>query len=281
MRTLQGKRALVTGACGGLGRALVSRLVDEGMRVALLDVDEAGLQNIDDADFRDDAKPLRIPCDLADGSQIKAAVDRLLTEWGGIDLLVNNAGIVYYGKSHVMTQAEWDRMLAVNLTGPIQLTRLLLPHLLAEPESHIVNVSSVYGFMATNRSTAYHVTKYGLVGFSEALRAEYAGKNLGVTVLCPSFVRETGLFTSMSAGSGQVRVPPAWICTTAERIADQAVRAVYRNRRMVLTGWLSKLLHFSRRLMPGFLDWLYHIRRPRLFKLRRTKRRTQVADSAR
>lgn len=267
---------MVTGACGGLGRALVSRLAAEGTRLALLDVDEAGLAEFDDGTIPFVEPPVCLTCDLADPQQIHDTVSALVDQWGGLDLLINNAGIVYYGKSHVMTADEWDRVLRVNLTGPVELTRLLLPHLLAGGEAHIVNVSSVYGFFTTNRCTAYHLTKFGLVGFSEALRAEYAGQGLGVTVLCPSFVRTTGLFTSMEAGSGRVRVPPKWICTTAEKIANQAVRAIRRNRRMVLTGWLAKCTHLARRLMPGLFDRLYHLRRPRWLKPRGAKRREPV-----
>lgn len=260
MQRIRGKRVLVTGAAGGIGRAIARRLGREGARLALLDKDEQKLQAIDGNEFAPGGDLLRLACDLCDDDQIEAAADRLLREWGGLDILVNNAGVVYYGRTDAMSHDEWQQVLGANLLGPMRLTRLLLPHLLAEPEAHIVNVSSMYGYFATNRCSAYHATKFAIVGFSEALRAEYARRGLGVTVLCPAFVR-TDLFTSMAGENGGVSIPPSWICTTAEKVAERAVRAIYRNRRLEVVGWLARATWWLRRIAPGLFDVLYHVGR--------------------
>ncbi len=268
MRTIRGKRALITGAASGIGRAIAIGLAREGAQLALLDVDRDGLQRIDSEVLGSDCEPIRLPCDLRDDSQIEAAVARIVSEWGGLDILVNNAGVVYYGRTHAMSKQEWQQVLDVNLLGPAELTRLLLPHLLAQPEAHVVNVSSMYGYVATNRCTAYHLTKSALIGFSEALRAECARSGLGVSVICPAFVR-TGLFASMARGTGRVTAPPAWMCTTPENVARKAIRAIYRNRRMVLAGWLAHCVHLIRRVAPGLFDRMYHVRRPNWLKSRK------------
>jgi 3-oxoacyl-[acyl-carrier protein] reductase len=267
MRTVQGKRALITGAAGGLGLAIATRLARDGAKVALLDKNAEALLKIDRKLLGAEEEPLHLPCDLRDDDCIAGAVERLITEWGGVDILVNNAGVAYYGRSHEMSKDEWQEILEVNLIRSIELTRLLLPQLLAQPESHIVNVASMYGYFVTNRSTAYHLTKFGLIGFSEALRAEYARTNLGVTALCPGFVK-TGLFRSMSCEGDRDRSPPSWICTSAEKVASQAVRSITRNRRLVKTGWLAHVTYLVRRVMPGLFDSMYHLGRPRWIKRR-------------
>src|SRR5262249_7265241 len=152
-------------------------------------------------------------CDLSQPAQVSACVQDALSCWGALDILVNNAGVAYYGPTERMTPGQWDWLLQVNLRSPIQLTQELLPTLLHRPEAHILNVCSIAGLVAGRKLAAYPVSKFGLVGFSEALRAEYAHRGLGVTALCPGLVR-TGLF--QAAVSGQpgkpVKPPPRWLC---------------------------------------------------------------------
>lgn len=265
MRCMQGKRALITGAAGGIGRAIARRLAAEGVQLALLDNNAAALETMDDPALAGAGKPLRLVCDLADPQQIAAAVLRLEQAWGGVEILVNNAGVVYYGKTHEMTAAESQRLMQVNLCGAIELTRRLLPDMLSAEEAHVVNICSMYGYFTTNASTLYHASKFGLLGFSEALRAECARESLNVSAICPGFV-ETGLFDSMLEHHGRRKRPPGWICTTADRVASQTVSAIRGNRRVLLTGWLAHATHAIRRLAPGLIDRLYHLRRPRALK---------------
>ena len=177
-----------TGAASRIGLAIAKRLAREGAQLALLDENPHKMETIDRESFGPDCRLLTVSCNLCDSRQIRAAVDTISTEWGGLDVLVNSAGNAFYGSTQAMSQEDWQRLLDVSLLGPVELTRLLLPLLLDAEEAHVLNVSSVYGFLATNRCTAHHLTKFGLLGFSEALRAEFAHGRLGVTVLCPDFV---------------------------------------------------------------------------------------------
>src|SRR5262249_21356130 len=116
-------------------------------------------------------------------------------------------------------------VLAINLLAPLQLIREWLPILLTRPEPHILNVCSVAGLVAGGKLAAYHASKYALVGFSESLRAEYSARRLGVTALCPGFVR-TNIFQAAMrdrACKKPVRVPPWWLCSSPETIAARAV----------------------------------------------------------
>lgn len=264
MRVLRETKALVTGAANGIGRAIALRLAREGVDLYLLDIDEQGLAEVVKQAKQAGVAAIGRRCDVSSERQISQANAALLDRWGELDILVNNAGVCFYGPTLEMTGDQWQRLLAINLLAPVQFVRELTPTLLSRPESHILNVASMYGLVATNRCSAYHLSKFGLVGFSEALRAEYARSGLGVTALCPGFVT-TELFQSMpNAASGRTqRTPPRWACTTPERVADKAVRAIQRNARVALVTPLAHAAYYTRRIAPGLVDLLYHIGRRR------------------
>jgi short-subunit dehydrogenase len=194
-------------------------------------------------------------CDLSHSRAIDALANELIGHWGEIDILVNNAGVAWYGPTAKMTDGEWDRLLAINLHAPIRLTTKLLPALLARPEAHVINMASICGFVCGGRFAAYHVSKFGLVGFSEALRAEFGRHGLGVTAVCPGPVL-TSLYKNAPCGyhRRQTPSPPAWLCTTADRVAAKTIRAIYRNEAVSFVGLAAHLLHYSKRLAP----WLFY-----------------------
>jgi short-subunit dehydrogenase len=263
MRTLFGKRALVTGGASGIGRAIAIRLAREGTDLCLVDIDQDGLAETETAAAKHGIRVLTAICDLSDPQALQATVEKILAIWGHVDLLVNNAGIAYYGPTSNMTSEQWDRLLAINLLAPIQLTRQLLPILLRRPDAHILNVASMLGLVATQRAVAYQVSKFGLVGFSEGLRAEFCRQGLGVTCLCPGFVR-TRLFDTGDWCSP--RRPPAWLMASPEQVAERAVHGILHNKRLVIVTWYAKLLHLLKRLAPGLLDGLHLLGRARALR---------------
>lgn len=255
MRHLRGKWALVTGAAAGIGRALSLALAKEGTHLLLVDQDAAGLEATASLVRGSGVEAQTRVVDLAELDQVRALADTVLTQGPIIDLLVNNAGILHYGPSEQMRQSELDRLLAVNLLAPLTLTRSLLPLLLCRPESHLVNVSSVYGLVVTPRSAAYHASKFGLVGFSESLAVEYAGTPFHVTTVCPGYVW-TSLFANSTSGrdDGRIRYPPRWVCITPEQVATATILAIYRNRRLVVVSHLARCMYYVQRLAP-WLPW--------------------------
>jgi short-subunit dehydrogenase len=265
MRTIRNKTALVTGAASGIGRAIALRLAREGADLYLLDLDEAGLSKVVTAAQQMGVEALGRYCDVSQLSQIKECADHILARWGGVDILVNNAGITYYGQTDQMTAEHCQRLLAINLHAPIHLTRELLPSLLARPEAHVLNVASFFGLVGTRKTALYTSSKFGIVGFSESLRAEYGKRGLGVTALCPGFV-DTGLFSNALLGNDQQQAkrPPRWMLSTPEKIADRAVHAIYRNRAVVVPQFYAKLVCYGKRFFPGLYDWANHLSRKRL-----------------
>jgi short-subunit dehydrogenase len=261
MKLLKGKRCLLTGAASGIGRALALELASEGVHLYLLDIDANGLKTtIDDCRSKGIVAVGRT-CDLSQPPQISAAVADLLSRWGYIDLLVNNAGVAYYGPTENMTGKQWDWLMAINLLAPLQITRELLPTLLAREQSHVLNVCSISGIVAGGRFSAYHTSKFGLVGFTEALRAEYNRRGIGVTNLCPGPV-SSNLYNRAASGRDKpVPNPPRWLCASPELVARRGVRGIKRNKRLVLVTPLARFLYWAKRISPAVLDGLNHISR--------------------
>ncbi len=257
MKTVRGKVALVTGAASGIGRAVALALAREGAALHLLDVDEEGLADVVDEARRLGSEAVGCRCDLSRLDEVSEAVRGVLDRWGELDILVNNAGVAYYGPTERMTAEQWDWLLSVNLLAPIQICRELLPVLLSRPEAHIVNVCSIAGLVAGPRLAAYHTSKFGLVGFSEALRAEYRRQGLGVTALCPGLVR-TGFFRTAVHGRRSKRPwqPPYWLCVSPETVAARVLRAIHRNHGLALVGGMAHVLWLFRRLAPRLLAFL-------------------------
>jgi len=259
MKTLRGKRALVTGAASGIGRAIAQQLAMQATHICLVDRDEETLQKTASDLSNYGVEVTTRVRDVTDESQIDDCVDSILSQWGHVDLLVNNAGVCFYGTIENTPEEVWDQVLAVNLHAPIRFTRRLLGVLKERPEAHILNVASMYGLVASNRCAAYHASKFGLVGFTEALRAECGRTSVGVTALCPGFVN-TGLFTALADEShSPARLPPKLVCTSPEKVAAKAIKAIRRNRGLALVTPLAHAAFVAKRLSPSLLPNLYGI----------------------
>ena len=256
MKKFQGQTAFITGAAAGIGQALARSLAREGCNLFLVDIDAGGLQRL-----RDElsARPVQIwtaTCDLTESDAVQRMVSEALQKTGGIDLLINNAGVAYYGATDQMTQPQWDWLMSINLLAPIQITQLLLPSLLLREDPHIVNMCSISGLVAGGRFAAYHTSKYGLVGYTEALRAEYGRRGVGVTAICPGPVRTQLYDSAQSSKPGQkVPHPPAWLCATPEQVAEKTLKGIRRDSRQVLITPMAHLLFQMKRFVPGLIDF--------------------------
>jgi 3-oxoacyl-[acyl-carrier protein] reductase len=249
MKTIRGRKALVTGAASGIGRAIALVLAREGADLFLIDIDTEKLKAVAEEARAAGVEVVTRECDLAEPTQITAAVTALTTEWGALNILINNAGLTYYGPADAMSAAQWRRVMAVNLLAPMQLFRELLPLLAAADEAHVVNVASMFGLMPWRKAAAYQTSKHGLVGFTRALRAEFQRNHFGITALCPGFVH-TGLLDDSA------RNAPAWISTTPEAVAAKCILAIRRNRGFVLITPAAHLYWRLWRLAPGLVDWM-------------------------
>lgn len=262
MRVIRGKKALVSGVASGIGRAIALRLAREGADLFLVDIDEAGMATTAAEARQTGVEVIARRCDLSQPLDVSSAVAEVLARWNGVDILVNNAGITYYGKTERMAAAHWEKLLRINLLSHVQFTRELLPALLERPEAHVLNVCSVLGLIGMPKVTAYCTSKFGMVGFSESLRNEFGRQGLGVTALCPGFV-QTNLFTNapLEEQTEEHKLPPKIICTTPERVANAAVKAIYRNRRLVVMEPFARLMYATKRFAPWLMDAIFHLGR--------------------
>jgi short-subunit dehydrogenase len=274
MRAIRGKKALVSGAASGIGRAIALRLAREGAHLFLVDIDEPGMLETANEARREGIEIITRRCDMSQPLDVSSAVAEVLGLWNGVEILVNNAGITYYGKTERMAAEHWEKLLRINLLSHVQITRELLPSLLERPEAHVLNVCSVLGLVGMPKVTAYCTAKFGMVGFSESLRNEFGRQGLGVTALCPGFVR-TNLFTNapLEEQVAEHKLPPNIICTTPQRVADAAVKAIYRNRRLVVMQPFARLMYATKRFAPWLLDAVFHFgRRKRVARKASQKR---------
>lgn len=258
----------MTGAAAGIGRTIALALAGEGADLYLLDIDETNLARTANEAGKLGVAATARRCDLTQPDQISGAVNAIIASGKPIHILINNAGLAYYGSTHEMSAAQWHDIMTVNLLSPIQLVRELLPLLAAQDEAHIVNVCSMFGLATLRKGAAYQASKHGLVGFTAALRAEYCRPEFGVTAICPGFVRTAMLdrFATGTAGQKRHKIPD-WITVSPEYVAARTLRAIRRNESLVVIPATARLLWRVTRLSPKLMDMLTREawrRRPKL-----------------
>ena len=252
MKSIAGRKVLITGAAAGIGRATALLLAEEGVQLYLLDINEQALNELAELLNQRGTVVVAETCDLADERALHAGLTDLLDQWGGVDIVVNNAGIVFYGSTAEMSDEQWEQVLATNLRSPTQIIRRLLPSLIARGEGQIVNVCSLAGLAAFKYFAAYSMTKAGLLGFTESLRSELAGFGIGVSAICPGFVM-TGMHKSALRANGGtgMRLPSRLICTSPEAVAKQIVAAVRKNHFLSVVTPFARLIWMIKRMTPS------------------------------
>ena len=188
MGALDGKVAAVTGASSGIGEATALALVAEGAAVSLAARRKDRIDELAGRIEADGGTALAIETDVTDEGQANAFVERTNEELGGLDVLVNNAGVMLLGPIAGAATDEWRRMIEVNLLGLLYCTHAALPIMGAAGSGHVVNVSSTAGRTANFGSGVYNMTKWGVGGFSESLRQEVLNANVRTTLIEPGFV---------------------------------------------------------------------------------------------
>ncbi len=246
MQDLTGKRVLVTGGAAGIGRALAERFAAEGAHLVLTDIDEPALLATEAAlrERGGEARGYRL--DVTDGDGILRVRDAIHRDGGPIDVLVNNAGVVFGGSFLDVPLSRHELTYRVNVLGLVAMTHGFLPDLLARPDAHLVNIASAAGLIGLPYGSTYASSKWAVIGFSESVRLEASmtpGNHLHVTTVCPSYV-STGLFDG-------AKPPLLTRMLTADRLADKVVRAVLRNRPFVRTPWLVKVTPMMKALLPA------------------------------
>jgi len=189
MKDLAGKTAFVTGAASGIGLGIATALAQAGVKVMLCDVEEAALGKAVEDLKRTNADVDGFRADVSLKRELAAAADAMIARYGKVHILVNNAGVGGAGPYGMWTDAAWDWTIGVNLMAVVSGIEIFGPLIEKHQEpGHIVSTASMAGLVSMS-SLPYNVTKYGVVALSEGLRAELAPRGIGVSVLCPGFIR--------------------------------------------------------------------------------------------
>jgi short-subunit dehydrogenase len=230
MKELHGRTALVTGASRGLGIYIARALAAEGMNLILAARSADALEKVADDLRSSGTQVFCVPTDLGDRASLTALVDRAEREGGGVDLLVNNAGLEWSMAYDQIPVENIDDLIEVNLRAPLVLSRLFLPKMIERGRGHIVNVSSVAGYGAVAYNEPYCATKGGLISFTRSFRAtakllEYP---VNCSVVSPGFVEDAGMYNDMATEFG-VKAPLAFGTSPPQKVAAAVVRAAKRD----------------------------------------------------
>ncbi len=247
VRQFSGKRALITGAGAGIGRAIASALIERGCIAVLADIDAPAVQAAA-SELGGTAHVL----DVTDPHQWAAAAEQI----GALDILVNNAGVHTYGSFATQSPEDFDFQMSVNFNSVVYGCRAFLPRL--SPGGQIVNIASLAGTVGVPNQSAYCASKFAVRGFTAALRAEQSAANIGVTAVIPGAVRTSILRKSRSSDPEQTDRFAEMMerhGVRAETVAKRVVRAIKRNTAEAFVGPDCHAAQWLIRFAPWLMRW--------------------------
>ncbi|MFS8979804.1 2-hydroxycyclohexanecarboxyl-CoA dehydrogenase [Cupriavidus necator] len=201
MQRFEGKTVVVTGGGGGIGGATCRRFGREGARVAVFDLNLDAAEKVAASIRADGGVAEAIPCDITDRASVEAAVSATESKLGPIDVLVNNAGWDVFKPFTKTEPAQWDKLIAINLTGALHMHHAVLPGMAARKAGRIVNIASDAARVGSSGEAVYAACKGGLVSFSKTIAREHARHGITVNVVCPG-PTDTALFAEYKEGAG-------------------------------------------------------------------------------
>jgi short-subunit dehydrogenase len=251
-RVLTGRRALVTGASSGIGRALALELARHGVDLVLLARRADRLAEVAKQIESLGRRAVLVTGDVTDADARKRALEAAKNELGGLDILVNNAGVAAHGRFAEAGPERIRPIMEVNFFAPVELIREAIPLLREGRQPIVVNIGSILGERGSPHKSEYSASKFALHGFSEAVRPELARLGIDVLVVAPG-PTQTEHFEVLLEGNANLPWgdPPR---QSAEKVAKTIVRATEHGRRKIVTGWRGKLLVLANRWVPGIVD---------------------------
>jgi short-subunit dehydrogenase len=258
----EGRVAAITGAGSGIGRSLAVQLAQRGCHLAICDIDEAGLAETAHLADRAGAKITTQRLDVADRDAVHAWADRVVTDHGKANIIVNNAGVALGATVDGMSYDDLDWLMGVNFSGVVSGTKAFLPHLKAAGEGHVVNLSSVFGLIGIPSQSAYNAAKFAVRGFTEALRVELDIEDCGVSATA---VHPGGIKTNIARNAriddsvAEIGQDPSdakqsferLFITSPKRAAKVIIRAIEKDKRRAMIGPDAHFINFAAKLPPS------------------------------
>jgi len=250
---LVSKRIVITGACSGLGLALSKAFTASGHRVAMLDL-KANSEAIAEVTAKGNS-PLFIEMDVSDSGAWSKLRDLICEAWGGLDILINNAGIGDAGTIFTINESRWKRILEINIMGVVLGTAAMAPLMRDQKKGHVVNIASMAGLFAMPTMMAYNVSKAGVVSFSETLASELHPHGIQVSCVCPHFFK-TNIGNSMADHASPKTV--AFLKrqmdhakVSADEVAQTVIDGIKRKDFLIFTHPGTRRQWLFKRLFPG------------------------------
>jgi short-subunit dehydrogenase len=254
MTQISGKYALLTGGSRGIGPIIAEALARQGAHIALAARSEDGLRSTAESLGKYGNQVITAPVDLADSEGRRELVYTVLEHFGRIDILVNNAGLETEG---AFLNLPWEKIhetIEVNLVAPMELTYLVLPHMLTAKMGHIVNISSIAGKCGAPYAATYDATKAGLAEWAQGLRLEHEESGVHFSTIFPGYITEVGMFARFGL------TPPLSVgsCTPAQ-VAQAVIKAIEHNSlEIVVNSTPQSVFYALKELSPSLGDWVMH-----------------------
>jgi NAD(P)-dependent dehydrogenase (short-subunit alcohol dehydrogenase family) len=254
-RDFKGKVVFITGAAGGMGRALSRRFARGGARLALTDIDGAGVRILASELAAQGIETLGIGLDVADEAACRNALDIAVTHFGGLDVLINNAGITHRSGFSQTSAKVYRKVMDVNYFGAIHCTRAALDQIIRN-RGLIVVMSSIAGFAPLLGRTGYSASKHALHGLFDSLRTELRGTGVDITIICPGFTA-TNIDRNALGGDGWATSHPqskVGKVAAPEDVAEAVFRAAVQGRRLAVLSAVGRMTRILTRVYPSLYE---------------------------
>jgi NAD(P)-dependent dehydrogenase (short-subunit alcohol dehydrogenase family) len=254
------KRIFITGGASGLGKAVAMRFAKAGFRVGIGDInDERGSEA--ESELKAQAPDaFYLPCDVTDIKDLEHARQQLEARWGGVDVVVNNAGVGgTAGTLEAVSLADWQWVIDINVMGVVRGCKTFIPLFKRQGGGHFVNIASAAGLMNAPFMSNYNVTKAGVISLSETLMVELVDDQITTSVVCPAFF-QTNLTENMKSHIGGMHAKVNKLMSrskiTAEDVADAIYKAYEKKAFWVVTHPVERRMWYFKRFMPNAFTWL-------------------------
>lgn len=262
MQDFKNKVALVTGASSGIGEAIAVALAREGATVILTARDKPKLEEVRQLCIKAGGNAWTFAAEVSDEAQMQALADAVHAKHPALDILVNNAGVVMGGLSWEVETSDWRRLHDINVMGVVHGIRAFVPKMIESRKGgHIVNMASVSGLVGTRGMGTYSASKFAVVGLSESLRLELHRFNIGVSVVCPGYVKtpiqsKVKMVGTLGSAEARARVDKEFSKTTLmpEAVAQRTLQAIRRNEALASIGKEAVMVRLFKRWAPRLLE---------------------------
>jgi short-subunit dehydrogenase len=254
MKSLSEKKILITGAAGGFGQEFIKQFLELGAHLILTDIHKENLENISSVILKSipncKGKILGVfASDLSSREGCEQAHKNTIAITPQIDILINNAGLINYGYFHEIPVEKWEMLMHVNLMAPMYLSHSFMNNFVKQGTGHILNISSVSGYVATSSGAPYSTSKFGLRGFGMALHGEAKKFGIQVTNVYP-FYSPTPLLNTKTEGNSNVQKTPNFLYDAPELIVRSAIKGLRKNKLHVYPGTLPRILYHAIKFWP-------------------------------